>query len=103
MKRMRVMGFSTNSDEQQQSEQESKIDYVRMALDAYFEGDTPGDDPYSQCVDFLSSKDIQEAISGMVVAPISVITEYMVEHGFKMKSVEGGRLVWIINCAQPEE
>lgn len=52
MKRMRVMGFSANSDEQQQSEQESKIDYVRMALDAYF---------------------------------------------------EGGRLVWIINCAQPEE
>ena len=38
MKRMRVMGFSANSDEQQQSEQESKIDYVRMALDAYFEG-----------------------------------------------------------------
>lgn len=105
MKRMRVMGFgaNNNSDNEQLSQQESKNDYVRMALDAYFEGDTPGDDPYSQCVDFLSSKDIQEAISGMVVAPISTITEYMVEHGFKMKSVEGGRLVWIIKCAQQDQ
>lgn len=104
MKRNKVIGFNAyNNDDEQQSQQESKIDYVRMALDAYFEGDTPSEDPYDRHIDFLSSKDIQDAISGMVAASISTITEYMVEHGFKMKSVEGGRLVWIVKDATAEQ
>lgn len=38
----------------------------------------------------------------MVSASISTITEYMVEHGYKMKQVEGGRLVWIVKDTTSE-
>lgn len=55
-----------------------------------------------QHVDFLSSKDIQDAIKEMVFASISTITEYMVEHGYKMMQIEGGRLVWIIKDTMSE-
>lgn len=96
----RKIGFTAYNDEQES--QESKIDYVRMALDAYFEGDGPCDDLYGQHVDFLSSKDIQDAIKEMVSASISTITEYMVEHGYKMKQVESGRLVWIVKDTMSE-
>lgn len=100
----RQIGFTAYNNEQEpQEREESKIDYVRMALDAYFEGDGPCEDQYEQHVDFLSSKDIQDAIKEMVSASISTITEYMVEHGYKMKQVEGGRLVWIVKDTMSEE
>lgn len=94
----RPIGFAAYDDEQkpQPLERESKIDYVAMALDAYLEGRGPCDDLNDQHVDFLSSKDIQDAIKEMVSASISTITEYMAEHGYKMMQIEGGRLVWII-------
>ena len=100
----RQIGFTAYNNEQEPQEQEeTKIDYVRMALDAYFEGSGPCDDQYGQHVDFLSSKDIQDAIKDMVFASISTITEYMVEHGYKMKQVEGGRLVWLVKDTMAEE
>ena len=94
----RPIGFAAYDDEQkpQPLERESKIGYVAMALNAYLEGRGPCDDQNDQHVDFLSSKDIQDAIKEMVSASISTITEYMVEHGYKMMQIEGGRLVWII-------
>lgn len=94
----RPIGFAAYDDEQkpQPLERESKIDYVAMALDAYLEGRGPCDDLNDQHVDFLSSKDIQDAIKEMVSASISTITEYMAEHGYKMMQIEGGKLVWII-------
>ena len=100
MKQKRVIGFGAYN--KQEPQEESKVDYVRMALDAYFEGDSPSEDPYDHPVDFLSSKDIQDAIHEMVSASISTITEYMVEHGYKMKQVEGGRLVWIVKDTTSE-
>lgn len=100
----RPIGFAAYDNEQkpQPQERESKIDYVVMALDAYLEGRGPCDDQNDQHVDFLSSKDIQDAIKEMVSASISTITEYMVEHGYKMMQIEGGRLVWIIKDTMPE-
>lgn len=99
----RQIGFTAYNNEQgPQEQEETKSDYVRMALDAYFEGGSPCDDQYDQHVDFLSSKDIQDAIKEMVSASISTITEYMVEHGYKMKQVEGGRLVWIVKDTMSE-
>ena len=102
MKQKRVIGFGTYNKQEPQEQEESKIDYVRMALDAYFEGDSPSEDQYEEHVDFLSSKDIQDAIKEMVNASISTITEYMVEHGYKMKQGEGGRLVWIVRDTMSE-
>ena len=100
----RPIGFVAYDNEQkpQSLERESKIDYVAMALDAYLEGRCPCDDQNDQHVDFLSSKDIQDAIKEMVFASISTITEYMVEHGYKMMQIEGGRLVWIIKDTMSE-
>ena len=99
----RPIGFAAYDNEQkpQPLERESKIDYVAMALDAYLEGRGPCDEN-DQHVDFLSSKDIQDAIKEMVSASISTITEYMAEHGYKMMQIEGGRLVWIIKDTMPE-
>lgn len=102
MKQKRVIGFGTYNKQEPQEQEESKIDYVRMALDAYFEGDSPSEDQYEEHVDFFSSKDIQDAIHEMVSASISTITEYMVEHDYKMKQVEGGRLVWIVRDTMSE-
>lgn len=102
MKQKRVIGFGIYNKQEPQEQEESKIDYVRMALDAYFEGDSPSEDQYEEHVDFFSSKDIQDAIHEMVSASISTITEYMVEHGYKMKQVEGGRLVWIVRDTMSE-
>ena len=100
----RPIGFVAYDNEQkpQSLERESKIDYVAMALDAYLEGRGPCDDQNDQHVDFLSSKDIQDAIKEMVFAYISTITEYMVEHGYKMMQVEGGRVVWMSKGAMSE-
>lgn len=100
----RPIGFAAYDNEQkpQPLERESKIDYVTMALDAYLEGRGPCDDQNDQHVDFLSSKDIQDAIKEMVFASISTITEYMAEHGYKMMQIEGGRLVWIIKDTMSE-
>lgn len=100
----RPTGFAAYDNEQkpQPLERESKIDYVTIALDAYLEGSGPCDDQNDQHVDFLSSKDIQDAIKEMVFASISTITEYMVEHGYKMMRIEGGRLVWIIKDTMSE-
>lgn len=100
----RPIGFAAYDNEQkpQPLERESKIDYVTIALDAYLEGSGPCVDQNDQHVDFLSSKDIQDAIKEMVFASISTITEYMVEHGYKMMQIEGGRLVWIIKDTMSE-
>ena len=100
----RPIGFAAYDKEQkpQPLERESKIDYVTMSLDAYLEGRGPCDDQNDQHVDFLSSKDIQDAIIEMVSASISTITEYMAEHGYKMMQIEGGRLVWIIKDTMSE-
>lgn len=100
----RPIGFAAYDDEQkpQPLERESKMDYVAMALDAYLEGRGPCDVQNDQHVDFLSSKDIQDAIKEMVSASISTITEYMAEHGYKMMQIEGGRLVWIIKDTMSE-
>ena len=99
----RQIGFTAYNNEQEPQEQETEVDYVRMALDAYFEGSGPCDDQYDQHVDFFSSKDIRDSIKDMVLASISTITEYMAEHGYKMKQVGGGRLVWLVKDTMSEE
>ena len=92
MKRKKVIGFNAYDNEQEPQEtEESKVDYVRMVLDAYLDGSEPSDDQYESNVAFFSSKDIQDNIKDIVFASVSTITEYMVEHGYKMKQVEGGR------------
>ena len=37
----------------------------------------------------------------MVIAPVSTITEYMVERGYKMVRIEGGTLAWHLQYDHP--
>ena len=101
--RKRIMGFSPdgNSPEPSVEEKETKVDYTRMALDEYLSGYQPYDPDDNNKVDFKTSKEIQNDLKDMVIAPISTITEYMVERGFKMIMVEGGTLAWHLQSDQP--
>ena len=101
--RKRIMGFSPdgNSPEPSIEEKETKVDYTRMALDEYLSGYQPYDPDDNNEVDFKTSKEIQNDLKDMVIAPISTITEYMVERGFKMIMVEGGTLAWHLQSDQP--
>ena len=101
--RKRVVGFSPNGNSPEPSieEKETKVDYTRMALDEYLSGYQPYDPDDDNEVDFKTSKEIQNDLKDMVIAPISTITEYMVERGFKMIMVEGGTLAWHLQSDHP--
>ena len=101
--RKRIVGFSSNGNSPEPSieEKETKVDYTRMALDEYLSGYQPYDPDDDNEVDFKTSKEIQNDLKDMVIAPISTITEYMVERGFKMIMVEGGTLAWHLQSDHP--
>lgn len=94
--RKHIMGFSAygNSPEPSVEEKETKADYTRMALDQYLIDYQPYDPEDNNEVDFKTSKEIQNDIKDMVIAPVSTITEYMVEKGYEMIQIEGGKLSW---------
>lgn len=94
--RKRIVGFSPNGNSPEPSveEKETKTDYIRMALEEYLIGYQPFDPDDNSKVDFKTSKEIQNDIRDMVIAPISTITEYMVEKGYEMIQIEGGKLSW---------
>lgn len=91
--RKRIVGFGI-SDDAVAPEQETKTDYVQMALDAYLQLHKPYDRDDDGFSEYKSSRDIQEDIKDVVTASISTITEYMAEHGYKLEFVEGGKLAW---------
>lgn len=101
--RKRIVGFSPNgnSPEPAVEEKETKENYTRMALDTYLSGYQPYDPDDNNEVDFKTSKEIQNDLKDMVIAPISIITDYMVERGFKMIKVEGGTLAWHLQFDHP--
>lgn len=100
--RKRITGFGPQKKpEEPPVEKETKTDYIRMALEEYLIGYQPFD-PGDNCkVDFKTSKEIQNDIRDMVIAPISTITEYMVEKGYEMIQIEGGKLSWRLQHDQP--
>lgn len=101
--RKHIMGFSAygNSPEPSVEEKETKENYTRMALDQYLIDYQPYDPEDNNEVDFKTSKEIQNDIKDMVIAPISIITDYMVERGFKMVKIEGGTLAWHLQYDHP--
>ena len=101
--RKRIVGFSPNgnSPEPAVEEKETKENYTRMALDQYLADYQPYNPDDNNEVDFKTSKEIQNDLKDMVIAPISIITDYMVERGFKMIKVEGGTLAWHLQFDHP--
>lgn len=101
--RKRIVGFSPNgnSPEPAVEEKETKENYTRMALDQYLIDYHPYDPEDNNEVDFKTSKEIQNDLKDMVIAPVSTITEYMVERGFKMVKIEGGTLAWHLQYDHP--
>lgn len=102
--RKRIVGFSPNGNSPKPAveEKETKADYTRMALDQYladYKPYNPEEDDV-HC-DYKTSKEIQNDLRDMVIAPISTITEYMVERGFKMVKIEGGMLAWHLQYDHP--
>lgn len=93
-KRITGFGIPKKTEKAPAEEKETKTDYVRMALEEYLIGYQPFDPDDNSKVDFKTSKDIQNDIRDMVIAPISTITEYMVEKGYEMIQIEGGKLSW---------
>lgn len=93
--RKRIMGFNVTADiPAVPPEPETKVDYVNMALDAYFQGYRPPTDERDGPIEVMTSKEIQDDIKDIVTASVSTITEYMVAHGYKLICPSGGRLVW---------
>ncbi len=92
--RKRIVGFGVQSDAIA-PERETKVDYVQMALDEYLNFYKPYDaEDTDNFIEAKTSREIQEDIKDVVTASISTITEYMVEHGYKLEMVEGGKLSW---------
>lgn len=100
--RKRITGFGPQKKpEEPPVEKETKTDYIRMALEEYLIGYQPFDPDDNSKVDFKTSKEIQNDIRDMVIAPISTITEYMVEKGYEMIQIEGGKLSWRLQFDMP--
>lgn len=102
--RKRITGFGPQKKQEKppvEKEKETKTDYVRMALEEYLADYQPFDPEDNSKVDFKTSKDIQNDIRDMVIVPISTITEYMVEKGYEMIQIEGGKLSWRLQHDQP--
>lgn len=102
--RKRITGFGPQKKPEEppvEKEKETKTDYIRMALEEYLADYQPFDPEDNGEVDFKTSKEIQNDIRDMVIAPISTITEYMVEKGYEMIQIEGGKLSWRLQHDQP--
>lgn len=102
--RKRITGFGPQKKPEEppvEKEKETKTDYIRMALEQYLADYQPFDPEDNGEVDFKTSKEIQNDIRDMVIAPISTITEYMVEKGYEMIQIEGGKLSWRLQHDQP--
>lgn len=82
-------------------EEETKVDYVGIALNEYLRQRKPYDPDDDAESEFKTSREIQEELANMVTASISTITAYMHEHGYQMVSVEGGGLAWHIQVDLP--
>lgn len=98
-KRKQIIGFGTFNTPAE-PEKETRVNYVELALNEYlneFKPYDPGDEDNPQ--EFKTSREIQEEISSMVIASVSTITEYMVEHGYQMVRVEGGGLAWYMQSS----
>lgn len=102
--RKRITGFGPQKKPEEppvEKEKETKTGYIRMALEEYLAGYQPFDPEDNGEADFKTSKEIQNDIRDMVIASISTITEYMVEKGYEMIQIEGGKLSWRLQHDQP--
>lgn len=100
--RKHIIGFGTYQAPAPPPEKETKVNYVELALAEYLRSSKPYDpDDEDNLSEFKTSRDIQEALSDMVTASISTITEYMHKHGYQMVNVEGNGLAWHIQGDLP--
>ena len=95
IKKARQIGFNAYRDSEPEPKKEPKINYVEMALDSYLGQYKPynPEEPGS-CVEVMTSKEIRDDVADMVTASVSEVTKYMIDHGYRMTNVEGGRLCW---------
>lgn len=100
--RKHIVGFGTYQAPALPPEEETKVNYVELALDIYLAQSKPYDpEDEDNESDFKTSRDIQEDLANMVTASISTITDYMYNHGYQMVRVEGGGLAWHIQVDLP--
>lgn len=99
--RKRIIGFGPQEEPEEQPEEQSgaesrKVNFETV-LDTYFSECQPERSGERVNSELMDSKDIQRAISGIIIIPVSVITGYMTDHGYKMASLSG-KMYWEIWC-----
>lgn len=99
--RKRIIGFGPQEEPEEQPEEqsgaESRKAYFETVLDTYFSECQPERSGERVNSELMDSKDIQRAISGIIVISVSDITRYMAGHGYKMTSLSG-KMYWEIWC-----
>lgn len=93
----RVIGFNAYGNGQEPDKQDEKnTDHgcVMCALDTWSRAFPPYRKDEGHGLMFLTSREIQESISDMVTTTISTITEYMMQHDYRMDFTDGGKVVW---------
>lgn len=99
--RKRIIGFGPQEEPEEQPEEqsgaESRNAYFETVLDTYFSECQPERSGERVNSELMDSKDIQRAISGIIVISVSDITRYMAGHGYKMASLSG-KMYWEIWC-----
>lgn len=99
--RKRIIGFAPQEGVEElleeQPEAESRKVYFETVLDTYFSECQPERSGERVNSELMDSKDIQRAVSGITYIPVSVITGYMTDHGYKMVSLSG-KMYWEIWC-----
>lgn len=99
--RKRIIGFGPQEEPEDQPEEqsgaESRKAYFETVLDTYFSECQPERSGERVNSELMDSKDIQRAISGIIVISVSDITRYMAGHGYKMASLSG-KMYWEIWC-----
>lgn len=99
--RKRIIGFGPQEEPEEQPEEqsgaESRKAYFETVLDTYFSECQPERSGERVNSELMDSKDIQRAISGIIVISVSDITRYMAGHGYKMASLSG-KMYWEIWC-----
>lgn len=99
--RKRIIGFGPQEEPEKQPEEQSGAESrnvnLETVLDTYFSECQPERSGERVNSELMDSKDIQRAISGIIVIPVSDITRYMAGHGYKMASLSG-KMYWEIWC-----
>lgn len=102
--RKRIVGFANFNPPAppEPKEEKTKDGYDRMVLSKLLGGMKPYEPGDKDApLEFMTSKEIQEKVSGMAIVSISTITEFMISEGFRMIAVEGGSLAWAMQADNP--